>query len=82
MKAFQAWAIHAGVSLLTAMVATGAIYDVVPKQYHHQVLTLIPVVFYLLGVKMPTPGRTPDAAPAPSSQGSANDKNWNPFSGR
>lgn len=60
------WLAHTGLSILGGFVATGAIYSVVPPHFQPLVLTLLPVLFYLGGVRMPTPGSAAVPMPAPA----------------
>lgn len=61
------WAIHAALAVLGGFVATGAIFDpaIVPPHLRHYVVVLLPVLFYLGGVRMPTPGSA--AIPEPQA---------------
>ncbi|MBE3604121.1 hypothetical protein IMX07_10850 [bacterium] len=63
------WAIHAALAVLGGFVATGAIFDpaIVPPHLQHYVIVLLPVLFYLGGVRMPTPGSAAIPAPAPQA---------------
>ncbi len=62
------WAIHAALAILGGFVATGAIFDpsIVPPHFQRYLITLLPVLFYLGGVRMPTPGSAAVPMPAPS----------------
>lgn len=61
------WAIHAALSVLGGFIATGAIFDpaIVPPHLQHYVIVLLPVLFYMAGVRMPTPGSA--AVPMPAA---------------
>lgn len=50
------WGKHALASLLGAIIATGAIYKLVPASSQSYALALLAVAAYLLGVRMPPPG--------------------------
>lgn len=50
------WGKHALASLVGAIIATGAIYKLVPVGSQSYALGLLAVAAYLLGVRMPPPG--------------------------
>jgi hypothetical protein len=55
------WGKHALASLVAAIIATGAIYRLVPADSQSYALALLAVVAYLLGVRMPPPGASATA---------------------
>lgn len=57
MNKLTAWITHAAGALVVALISTGAIYDLVPPDHQKQALSACMVILFLLGVKLPTPGR-------------------------
>lgn len=70
MSKIKGWAVHAIVAIITAGLATGAIYDphIVPPAYSHYVVVGIMVIGYLLGVNFTTPGNVALPADHPATQ--------------
>lgn len=73
------WSKHALASLLGAVIATGAIYEVVPPAEQRYAIAAVAVVAYLLGVRMPVPG----GAPSPrGKEGADAQRHWDALAGR
>lgn len=56
MESKLTWLQHALTSLIGAIIATGAVYLVVPGPEQKYALAAIGILAYLLGVRTPTPG--------------------------
>ena len=88
MDKFVGWLKHSALAFAAAAVATGVVADpnIVPPQYQHIVYGAILMLLYVGGVNMTKPGTVSLPADHPATQIAArkiaNDKAWDPDSGR